>query len=204
MLKLIQRQFNFNKKDIIYHSLPLLELKIDDWRSKIAVVNQTSFLFSESIANNISLGKPNASQKEIEEVAKLSDIHKDIIYLPQGYKTQVGERGVMLSGGQKQRISIARALLLNTEILILDDALSAVDSQTENNILNNINQWKKNGHSLIITAHRLSALINSDEIIVIKDGLIIQRGNHAKLIKEENWYKSMYCYQQLAIELEDN
>ncbi|QCI21191.1 SmdA family multidrug ABC transporter permease/ATP-binding protein [Buchnera aphidicola (Hyperomyzus lactucae)] len=204
LLKLIQRQFNFNKKDITYHSLSLLDLKIDTWRSKIAVVNQTSFLFSESIANNISLGKPNASQEEIEEVAKLADIHKDIIYLPKGYKTQVGERGVMLSGGQKQRISIARALLLNAEILILDDALSAVDSQTENIILKNINQWKKNGHSLIITAHRLSALIDSDEIIVIKNGLIIQRGNHSKLITEENWYKSMYCYQQLAVELEDN
>lgn len=143
MLKLIQRQFNIKKGDILYHSIPLSKLKIDNWRSRIAVVNQTSFLFSESIANNISLGKPTASQKEIEKVAKLADIHKDIIYLPRGYETQVGERGVMLSGGQKQRISIARALLLNAEILILDDALSAVDSQTENNILKNINQWKK-------------------------------------------------------------
>lgn len=204
LLKLIQRQFNFNKEEIMYHSSSLLELKIDDWRSRIAVVNQTSFLFSESIANNISLGKTNASQKEIEEAAKLADVHKDILCLPKKYETQVGERGVMLSGGQKQRICIARALLLNAEILILDDALSSVDAQTENNILKNINQWKKNGHSLIITAHRLSALINSDEIIVIKNGLIIQRGNHLKLIKEENWYKSMYYYQQLEIELEDN
>ncbi|WP_075629958.1 SmdA family multidrug ABC transporter permease/ATP-binding protein [Buchnera aphidicola] len=203
LLKLIQRQFNIKKGDILYHSIPLSKLKIDNWRSRIAVVNQTSFLFSESIANNISLGKPTASQKEIEKVAKLADIHKDIIYLPRGYETQVGERGVMLSGGQKQRISIARALLLNAEILILDDALSAVDSKTENNILKNINQWKKNGHSLIITAHRLSALINSDEIIVIKNGLIIQRGNHSQLSQEENWYKAMYYYQKSEMELED-
>ncbi|QCI20606.1 SmdA family multidrug ABC transporter permease/ATP-binding protein [Buchnera aphidicola (Brachycaudus cardui)] len=203
LLKILQRQFNITKGNIIYHSLPLSELKIDNWRRRISVVNQTSFLFSESIANNIALGKPNALQQEIEEMAKLADIHKDIIDLPKGYETQVGERGVMLSGGQKQRIAIARALLLNTEILILDDALSAVDSQTENKILKNISKWQKNGHSLIITAHRLSALINTDEIIVIKNGLIIQRGTHPQLIQEENWYKSMYYYQKLEVELEN-
>lgn len=203
LLKLIQRQFKINKGEILYNSLPLLELKIDSWRSKIAVVNQTSFLFSDSVSNNISLGKPNASKKEIEKAAKLADIHKDIISLPQGYNTQVGERGVMLSGGQKQRIAIARALLLNTEILILDDALSAVDGKTENNILKNLKKWKDKGYSLIIVAHRLSALINADEIIVIKKGTIIQRGNHKKLIKEENWYKSMYDYQKLETEIED-
>lgn len=204
LLKLIQREFNIQNGEISYHSIPLLELKIDDWRSRIAIVNQNSFLFSDSIANNIALGKPNASQKEIEKAAKLADIHKDIIYLKKGYQTQVGERGVMLSGGQKQRIAIARALLLNSEILILDDPLSAVDSQTEKNILNNINKWKKNGHSLIITAHRLSALIDSDEIIVIKNGLIIQRGNHFQLSQEDSWYQSMYLHQKLKIELEDN
>ncbi|QCI16133.1 SmdA family multidrug ABC transporter permease/ATP-binding protein [Buchnera aphidicola] len=204
LIKLVQRQFKCNKEEITYNSISLSELKIDSWRSKIAVVNQNTFLFSESIANNISLGKPYASHKEIEEAAKLADIHKDIIHLPQGYKTEVGERGIMLSGGQKQRIAIARALLLNTEILILDDALSAVDGQTENNILNNIEKWKKNGHSLIIIAHRLSALINSDEIIVIKSGSIIQRGNHLKLIQEKNWYQSMYYYQKLETELEDD
>ncbi len=204
LLKLIQRQFNIKKRDIVYHSLSLSELKIDHWRRRIAIVNQTAFLFSESIASNIALGKPSASQKEIEEAAKLADVHKDIIHLPNGYNTQVGERGVMLSGGQKQRISIARALLLNAEILILDDALSAVDSQTENNILKNLNSWKKKGHSLIIAAHRLSALIDSNEIIVIKNGVIIQRGNHFKLREEDNWYKSMYHYQQSEIELEDH
>ncbi|WP_425619611.1 SmdA family multidrug ABC transporter permease/ATP-binding protein [Buchnera aphidicola] len=198
ILKLIQRQFNFiHKEDITYHSSSLLDYKIDDWRKRIAVVNQTSFLFSESISHNISLGKPNASYKEIEEVAKLSDIHKDIIDLPNQYDTQVGERGVMLSGGQKQRICIARALLLNSEILILDDALSAVDANTANNILNNIMHWKKKEHSLILVTHRLSTLINADEIIVIKNGVIIQRGQHQKLLQEENWYRDMYNYQKL-------
>lgn len=196
LLKLIQRQFKINKGEITYDSISLLKFKINCWRSKISVVNQTAFLFSDSIYNNIALGKPNASRNEIEKAAQLADIHKDIIRLPKGYKTQVGERGVMLSGGQKQRISIARALLLNTEILILDDALSAVDGNTENNILNNLKKWKKNGHSIIIVAHRLSGLINSDKIIVIKKGVIIQKGDHKKLIQEKNWYQSMYYYQQ--------
>ncbi|CAL4325503.1 SmdA family multidrug ABC transporter permease/ATP-binding protein [Buchnera aphidicola] len=204
LLKLIQRQFKIDQGEIIYGKVSLLDLKIDYWRSKIAVVNQTTFLFSDSISNNISLGKPNASKKEIEQVAKLAHIHEDILDLPQGYKTQVGERGVMLSGGQKQRISIARALLLNTEILILDDALSAVDGKTENIILKNLKKWKKNGHSLIIVAHRLSALIYANETIVIDQGKIIQRGKHSKLIKEENWYKSMYHYQQIEKEIKDN
>lgn len=195
LLKLMQRQFVINEGEITYDSVSLLQLKIDYWRSKIAVVNQTAFLFSDNIYNNISFGKPNASQNEIEQAAKLADIHKDIICLPKGYQTQVGERGVMLSGGQKQRISIARALLLNTEILILDDALSAVDGNTENNILNNLSKWKKNNHSIIIVSHRLSGLISADEILVIQKGRIIQQGNHTELIQEKNWYQSMYYYQ---------
>ncbi|WP_422667372.1 SmdA family multidrug ABC transporter permease/ATP-binding protein [Buchnera aphidicola] len=199
-LNLIQRQFNIQKGQITYHSLSLLKFNIDDWRRRIAVVNQNVFLFSDTIANNIALGNPYVSQKKIEDAAKLANVHQDILNFSKGYQTQIGERGVILSGGQKQRISIARALLLNTEILILDDALSAVDGQTEHNILKNINNWKKNGHTLIITAHRLSALFNADEIIVIKNGMITQRGNHYKLKKEENWYKSMYHYQKLKIE----
>jgi len=200
LLKVIQRHFNIQKGEIFYHSIPLFKLKIDDWRQRIAVVNQNSFLFSDSVFNNISLGKSNTSQKEIEAAAKLADIHKDIINFPQGYKTQVGERGVMLSGGQKQRISIARALLLNLEILILDDALSAVDNQTEKNILYNISRWKKNGHSLIITAHRLSTLSISDEIIVMQHGKVIQKGSHIELIQEDNWYKNTYLHQKIEME----
>lgn len=204
LLKLIQRQFHISKGDISYNSLSLFDLQINCWRSRISVVNQTSFLFSESIASNIALGCPNASQEEIEKASKVADVHKDIIYLPKGYKTEVGERGVMLSGGQKQRIAIARAILMNTEILILDDALSAVDIQTENTILRNLNNWKKNRHTLIITSHRLSALIDANEIIVIKNGSIIQRGHHIELKKEQNWYQSMYHFQQLKNKLKDN
>ncbi|KAF0744808.1 ATP-binding cassette sub-family B member 6, mitochondrial [Aphis craccivora] len=151
LLKLIQRQFKITEGEITYGSISLLQLKINYWRRK-----------------------PNASKSEIEKAAKLADIHKDIICLPEGYQTQVGERGVMLSGGQKQH-----------------DALSAVDGNTENNILNNLEKWKKTGRSIIIVAHRLSGLINADEIIVIKKGVIIQKGNHKKLIQEKNWYQSI-------------
>ncbi len=125
----------------IRHDLPLPILQLDSWRARLAVVNQTPFLFSDTVANNIALGKPDATQAQIERVAQLASVHDDILRLPQGYETEVGERGVMLSGGQKQRISIARALLLEAEILILDDALSAVDGRTEHQILHNLRQW---------------------------------------------------------------
>ncbi|MWT08755.1 ATP-binding cassette domain-containing protein, partial [Escherichia coli] len=138
---LIQRHFDVSEGDIRFHDVSLPRLLLDDWRSRLAVVSQTPFLFSDTIANNIALGCPTATQDQIEHVARLASVHEDILRLPQGYDTEVGERGVMLSGGQKQRISIARALLLDAEILILDDALSAVDGRTEHQILHNLRQW---------------------------------------------------------------
>ncbi|MDN7197766.1 ABC transporter transmembrane domain-containing protein, partial [Klebsiella pneumoniae] len=127
ILALLQRHFDVTHGEIRFHDLLLPILQLDSWRARLAVVNQTPFLFSDTVANNIALGKPDATQAQIERVAQLASVHDDILRLPQGYETEVGERGVMLSGGQKQRISIARALLLEAEILILDDALSAVD-----------------------------------------------------------------------------
>lgn len=154
------------------------------------------------MANNIALGCPNATQQEIEHVARLASVHDDILRLPQGYDTEVGERGVMLSGGQKQRISIARALLVNAEILILDDALSAVDGRTEHQILHNLRQWGQ-GRTVIISAHRLSALTEASEIIVMQHGHIAQRGNHDELAQQSGWYRDMYRYQQLEAALND-
>ncbi len=148
ILALLQRHFDVTHGEIRFHDLPLPILQLDSWRARLAVVNQTPFLFSDTVANNIALGKPDATQAQIERVAQLASVHDDILRLPQGYETEVGERGVMLSGGQKQRISIARALLLEAEILILDDALSAVDGRTEHQILHNLRQWGRGGRSL--------------------------------------------------------
>ncbi|WP_130834241.1 SmdA family multidrug ABC transporter permease/ATP-binding protein [[Erwinia] mediterraneensis] len=203
LLSLIQRHFDIEQGEIRYHAIPLPQLRIDDWRSRLAVVSQTPFLFSDTVANNIALGKPNASQAEIEHVAQLACVHEDILRLPQGYETEVGERGVMLSGGQKQRLSIARALLLNAEILILDDALSAVDGRTEHEILHNLRRWGA-GRTLIISAHRLSALTEASEILVLRQGEVTQRGMHEQLSTQPGWYRDMYRYQQLEAALDED
>ncbi|MBL5921504.1 SmdA family multidrug ABC transporter permease/ATP-binding protein [Lelliottia amnigena] len=202
VLSLIQRHFDVTQGEIRFHDLPLTRLQLDAWRSRLAVVSQTPFLFSDTVANNIALGRPNATQEEIEHVARLASVHDDILRLPQGYETEVGERGVMLSGGQKQRISIARALLLNAEILILDDALSAVDGRTEHQILHNLRQWGE-GRTVIISAHRLSALTEASEILVMQHGHIAQRGHHDQLADQAGWYRDMYRYQQLEAALND-
>ena len=202
LLSLIQRHFDVDQGEISYHGIPLPRLKLDVWRSRLAVVNQTPFLFSDTVANNIALGKPGATQQQIEHAARLASVHEDILRLPQGYDTEVGERGVMLSGGQKQRISIARALLLNAEILILDDALSAVDGRTEHEILHNLRQWGE-GRTVIISAHRLSALTEASEILVMQQGHVAQRGHHDQLSQQPGWYRDMYRYQQLEAALDD-
>ena len=202
VLSLIQRHFDVTEGDIRFHNIPLTRLQLDSWRGRLAVVSQTPFLFSDTVANNIALGCPNATQQEIEHVARLASVHDDILRLPQGYDTEVGERGVMLSGGQKQRISIARALLVNAEILILDDALSAVDGRTEHQILHNLRQWGQ-GRTVIISAHRLSALTEASEITVMQHGHIAQRGDHDTLAQQSGWYRDMYRYQQLEAALDD-
>ncbi|MFU0929359.1 SmdA family multidrug ABC transporter permease/ATP-binding protein [Kluyvera cryocrescens] len=202
ILSLIQRHFDVDEGDIRFHNIPLRQLQLDAWRSRLAVVSQTPFLFSDTVASNIALGCPSATQEEIEQAARLACVHDDILRLPQGYETEVGERGVMLSGGQKQRISIARALLLDAEILILDDALSAVDGRTEHQILHNLRQWGE-GRTLIISAHRLSALLDASEIIVMQHGHIAQRGQHERLATQPGWYRDMYRYQQLEAALND-
>ncbi len=203
VLGLIQRHFDVTEGEIRFHDIPLPALRLDDWRARLAVVNQTPFLFSDTVAHNIALGKPGATQDEIETAAKLACVHDDILRLPQGYETEVGERGVMLSGGQKQRISIARALLLDTEILILDDALSAVDGRTEHDILRNLRQWGSD-RTVIISAHRLSALTGASEVLVLQHGHVAQRGQHERLVAQQGWYRDMYRYQQLEAALDED
>ncbi|MCT8343979.1 MULTISPECIES: SmdA family multidrug ABC transporter permease/ATP-binding protein [Photorhabdus] len=202
LLALIQRQFDVTDGEILFQSLKIADIKLDEWRARFAVVNQTPFLFSDTVASNIALGRTDATQEQIEEVARLANVHEDILRLPEGYQTEVGERGVMLSGGQKQRISIARALLLDAEILILDDALSAVDGQTEHNILQNLSQWRQQ-RTVIISAHRLSALTDADNILVMQQGSVIHQGRHQQLAEQPGWYRDMYYYQQLEAALDD-
>ncbi|MBD2796109.1 SmdA family multidrug ABC transporter permease/ATP-binding protein [Xenorhabdus sp. 18] len=201
LLALLQRQFDVTDGGILFQSKNISILRMEEWRSRLAIVNQTPFLFSDTVAGNIALGRPDATQEQIEEVARLASVHDDILRLPQGYQTEVGERGVMLSGGQKQRISIARALLLNTEILILDDALSAVDGHTEHQIMKNLSQWRQQ-RTVIISAHRLSALTEADNVLVMQHGTIAQQGQHKQLIAQSGWYSDMYHYQQLEAALD--
>lgn len=202
LLGLLQRQFDVEQGSISYHGIALPALQLDSWRSRLAVVSQTPFLFSDTVANNIALGRPGATREQIEQAATLAAVHDDIMRLPDGYNTEVGERGVMLSGGQKQRISIARALLMEAEILILDDALSAVDGRTEHQILQNLRQWGE-GRTVIISAHRLSALTEASEILVLAQGAVAQRGPHEQLLAEAGWYRDMFRYQQLEAALDD-
>ncbi|HBC7428338.1 TPA: SmdA family multidrug ABC transporter permease/ATP-binding protein [Providencia rettgeri] len=201
LLTLLQRQFDITEGVICYQGLPLPEIRLDEWRTRLSIVNQSPFLFSDTVAGNIALGRPDATQEEIEQAASIACVHDDILRLPEGYSTQVGERGVMLSGGQKQRISIARAILQNAEILVLDDALSAVDGQTEFTILQNLSHWRED-RTMIISAHRLSALVEADNILVLSQGTIVSRGRHDTLIEQSGWYKDMYQYQQIEAALD--
>lgn len=196
LLKMLLREFDCQKGDITIGRRSIYELKMDKVRGIMGYVPQDHFLFSATIAENIAFARSDASMEEIETAAKLANIHKDISLFENGYETVVGERGVTLSGGQKQRISIARALLMNPEILILDDSLSAVDAHTEEAILEALKE-NRAGKTTLISAHRLSAIQHADLILVLDEGGIAERGNHASLMEMNGWYCDMYNRQQL-------
>ena len=165
-------------------------------RGMVAVVPQDAFLFTATIAENIALGRPGATMDEIRAVARLASVEQDILRFPAAYDTLVGERGVTLSGGQKQRIGIARALLLDAPILVLDDALSAVDVGTEKSILAHL-QEARQGRTTVILCHRLSAVEDAEQIVVLSHGEITERGTHQELLAIKGWYARMYDYQKL-------
>ncbi|WP_121609158.1 ABC transporter transmembrane domain-containing protein [Mesobacillus foraminis] len=196
LLKLLIREFEGYEGQITINGIPLQEYSLDKLRQAVGYVPQDHFLFSATVGENIAFAEPAAPEKVIHEAAKVARIHDDILQFSEGYDTVVGERGVSLSGGQKQRISIARALLLDPEILILDDSLSAVDAKTEEEILGALKNNRK-GKTTIITAHRLSAIQHADLILVLEDGRIIERGTHGQLMEFAGWYKNMYVHQQL-------
>ena len=163
-------------------------------REKIAMVAQDVFLFSGSIRDNIMYGSPNKTEAEMIIAAKRANIHEYVMTLPNGYDTEVGERGVKLSGGQKQRISIARAFLKNPPILVLDEATSALDNMTEMQIQSALSELSE-GRTTIVVAHRLSTVKNADEILVVTEGVVTERGNHEELVKNGGLYADLYRYQ---------
>ncbi|EJR53233.1 hypothetical protein IIM_02597 [Bacillus cereus VD107] len=196
LLKCLIREYDHFNGELKVGERDIRDLTLHGVRSAISYVPQDHFLFSASIGENIAFGKADATYKEITRAAEIACIHNDIIQFPEGYDTVVGERGVSLSGGQKQRISIARALLTNAEILILDDCLSAVDAKTEETILTALKRERAE-KTTIITAHRLSAIQHANLILVIDEGMVVQRGTHEQLMNENGWYKEMYESQQL-------
>ena len=199
--KLLMREYDQYDGRIAYNDIDIKEYALESLKKGIAIVPQENFLFSTTIRENIRFGNPDLSQDEVEKYAILADIHEDILEFPEGYDTKVGERGVSLSGGQKQRIAIARALAVEPECLILDDSLSAVDAQTEENILSLLKKERRN-KTTIISAHRISSIMNADEIIVMEKGSISERGSHQQLIESKGWYNDMYHKQQLEKKLD--
>lgn len=204
LVRLLLRQAEPQAGRLTLGGVPLPELPLAQLRGHIAWVPQEPFLFSATVGENIALARPGANAAEVEAAARLAAVHDDIARLPAGYATEVGERGVTLSGGQRQRVAIARALLSDAPLLVLDDALSAVDTGTETAILDHLRELRaaRPDRSVIVIAHRLSAVMDADEIIVLRQGHVVERGTHAELLALGGWYASQWRYQQIEASLE--
>ncbi|KRM72775.1 ABC transporter ATP-binding protein [Lacticaseibacillus brantae] len=196
IFKLLMREFDQYRGSIRFGGHDIRDYTLDALLGSIGYVPQDNFLFSTSVGNNIRFSAYDQGQEAIEAAAKESAVHDDILNFTEGYATLVGEKGVSLSGGQKQRLSIARAVITEPELLILDDALSAVDAKTEAEILAHLHETRKD-KTTMIAAHRLSSVMEADEIIVVDDGRIIERGTHAELLALNGWYADMWDKQQL-------
>lgn len=204
VLRLLLRQWMPQGGEIRWGDVALPDYTLDALRAGIAWVPQEPILFSATVAENIALGRPEASRAQIEAVAELAAVHDDILRLPQGYDTPVGERGVTLSGGQRQRVAIARALLADAPLLLLDDALSAVDTETEHRILSHLRDQRA-GRTVIVVTHRLSAVADADRIAVLRHGHLAELGTHAELVAKgpaHGWYAQQWRIQQLEASLE--
>ena len=195
LIKQLLREYPLGAGKIAISGVPLERIAIEDIQGWIGYVPQDHVLFSKTVRENILFGRKDASEEELNKAMNLASFRKDVAMLPNGLGTLVGERGIALSGGQKQRISIARALLIDPEILILDDALSAVDAKTEAAIINNIRSERK-GKTTFIVTHRLSAVQHADWIIVLEDGKIVEEGTHEQLMDQNGWYKEQFTRQQ--------
>ena len=201
VLRLILRQYTAQSGTTTWGGKALHDYQLDALNRAISWVPQEPFLFSASIADNIALAKADATRAEIELAAQLASIHDDIVRMPQGYDTPVGEKGIALSGGQRQRVAIARAMLTDAPLLLLDDALSAVDTQTETDILHHLRSARV-GRTALIVSHRLSAVMDADHILVLKGGQVSEQGNHAILLVLYGWYAAQCSFQQLVASLD--
>ena len=197
IVRLVTRLLEADSGRILLDGMPIAQMPLSAVRQAIAVVPQDTVLFNDTIGYNIAFGKQGCTQQEIEEAARLAHLHEFIVSLPDGYETQVGERGVKLSGGEKQRVSIARAALKHPRIYVFDEATSSLDSKTERQILHNLREISSEQTTLVI-AHRLSTVVHADEIVVLEHGTIVERGTHASLIEQNNRYAALWRAQQAA------
>ncbi|OAD90354.1 ABC transporter [Aequorivita soesokkakensis] len=200
ILELIGRLYDVEEGMLKIDSTPIRKVNLTDLRDSIGYVPQDAFLFSDSLRNNIRFGKENATEEEVIEAAKNAAVHQNIIGFTKGYDTILGERGITLSGGQKQRVSIARAIIKDPQILLFDDCLSAVDTETEEEILQNLHKISAN-KTTIIVSHRISSAKNANKIIVLEEGKIIQQGTHNELVNSDGYYKELYAKQLLEKEM---
>lgn len=199
LIKLLLREHDVTAGRILLNGHDIRDYRLSDLRQLIGYVPQDQFLFATTILENVRFGNPDLSRERVEEATKLSQVYDDIIAMPEGFDTLIGEKGVSLSGGQKQRIAISRAMILNPDILILDDSLSAVDAKTEHAIIENLKQTRQ-AKTTILAAHRLSAVVHADLILVMQDGNVIERGSHEELLEQGGWYAETYALQQLEME----
>ena len=203
LIKLLLREYDVDKGAIYLNDHDIRDYRLTDLRSLMGYVPQDQFLFATSILDNIRFGNSNLPLSAVEEATKLAQVYQDIVDMPQGFDTLIGEKGVSLSGGQKQRLAMSRAMILDPDILILDDSLSAVDAKTEYAIIDNLKETRKD-KTTIITAHRLSAVVHADLILVLQNGQIIERGTHEDLLALDGWYAQTYQSQQLEMKGEED
>jgi ATP-binding cassette subfamily B protein len=194
LMNLLCRFYDVTDGEITIDGVNLKDMDLFSLRDNIGMAMQDVFLFSDTIEGNIAYGRPNCSFEEVEAAAKIANAHEFILQMPDGYDTIVGERGVGLSGGQKQRISLARALLKNPSIIILDDTTSAVDMETETQIQNELSSINSN-NTVFIIAHRISSIKEADQILVVDNGKIVEAGNHEELMANQGYYYTVFHHQ---------